>query len=206
MSLNGKEALDENSTFVELGVVSGDVLYVLHCEDCHTGREGEREGGRGRGRGAQCSVMPVDTGCALHSSKEQSTTPTVCHGYTAQQLATGSAEKQPAVDKLAQNLRSRSDASACSHKTPEMICSMSTNTPEILAPPETVSDRSSQVSMCFSRFAELCHGGAGRELGRDGGDSYLTLTPANMLCIALNRLMLDTGYYLREVSLYHSCV
>ena len=191
---------------------------MVHREDCQVGREGEGE------RSAASSVMSVEThshGAAKeHSvlSEEHTNVSSASshHGTHGPQQSTnisavagsgisseGGRVSKPEATQL-QSVQNESTDISGSRDTSEV--SMYSDTIE---PPEGMSSdlglQSTEVAGYFSHFDELLHGDlptiCSRELevGKDTSGSDLKVTPASVLCVALHRLMLDTGYIPREV-------
>ena len=202
-------------------------MYLVHREDCRGGREGEG------GRSAASSVMSVET-YSHRVAKEHSvlseehtnvSSASSHHGTCGPQQSTnisavaasgisceGGRVSKPEATQL-QSVQNESTDISGSRDTSEV--SMNSDTIE---PPEGMSSdlglQSTEVAGYSSHFDELLHGDlpticsrelATAEVGEDTSGSNLKLTPASILCIALHRLMLDTGYIPREVCpSYHS--
>lgn len=89
-----------------------------------------------------------------------------------------------------QNTESDTGTRTCSYEVMRVDCRKSSN---------RHGEASSHGAVATGHFNELCLSGSAvacaQDLGQSARDSHITPSPANTLCIALNRIMLDSGYY-----------
>ena len=164
--MNRTEALNEDCTFQDLGIVSGDLIYILHHGNNDIPAESEEE---------SCS-RAIDSDCSSVESQKAST---VCSGT------------QPTMTTVTNDDRVYSISSNTSHDN--VSNGIESSTSKLLI--------NSQITTSFTHYDELCqHGSVIISSSHDIGSE--TVTPTLTLCVALNTLMLDSGYSLTEVVYY----
>ena len=175
--------------------------------------EGKTELRRTNTKESDCRAVAIDSGRVLHApgknypGKETNLVPPVSNEDqqpTATPTVDDSDPVSPATtgDKPSHNIQSVNGPNTNSGET-NMICSSTNCTYEERSTPQQATcEFSPQLPRNISRFDELCQYGSAvicaQELG-SGDDVILTPTPATTLCVALNRLMQDSGYILKEV-------
>lgn len=184
LSLNGKDALSGNCSLEELGIVSGDTLYVLHYDSSCSVRDGERGA-----TSKTCSTKDPQT------HPEMATTSSL-PAVASQKLSarpTYISDSAPGDNHQLQNTESGTGTRTCSYEVKRMDCSKSSNRHG------EASSHGAMANKSFGHFNELCLSGStvacAQDLGQSARNSHVTPSPANTLCIALNRIMLDSGYY-----------
>ena len=176
-------------------------------------REGEGKIDQ-RQTGTDCRAIAVDSGCVPRTSdpnqrlgKETNpliAVPAMSSGgqqQTASSIECNSGTISPASTRheLSHNTQSVNDPNTYC-EDPEVVCKSTCE--EVLTSQQTICALSPQLSRNVSRFDELRQCGStvicAHELG-SGDGTVLRPTPATILCVALNRLMQDSGYILKEV-------
>ena len=168
-SLNGKDALKDTLTLVELGIVNGDLLYVLPRRECPPmARERIAEDMIGE------AASPVDKASL-----------TLCHQQPT---------KNPSSANYHDSMTQNSTETVQNHSAGDSITPTPTSTPKELSTDKTESHMSSRVTKTCSHFDELRRHVSATLRAEEYGNN-LRPTPTSILCNALNSLMLDSGYY-----------
>lgn len=186
LSLNGKDALSGNCSLEELGIVSGDTLYVLHSDNSCSVRDGERGAAS-----TTCSTKDPQT------HPEMATTSSL-PAVASQKLSASSTHISASAardENQLQNTESGTGTRTCSYEVKRMDRS------------KRHGAHGAVASKSFGHFNELCLSGStvacAQDLGQGARNSHVTPSPANTLCIALNRIMLDSGYYAINKVYFH---
>ena len=152
--------------------MSGDLLYVLQRGETEPESQGEREAEKKD----EYRSASVEAGSSSLMTGKESLTSTASSVAGAHQPPTSTAPPVPSITHA-----SITDTPSTQLANSEAACDVALDT--------------TTAAATFSHYEELCvHG-----LAALSPHSSEPATPALTLCIALNRLLLDSGYALAEV-------